>query len=299
MEERRVNVVLTKLAVGYRNPKFVGTELFPTVKVEKEGLKIPKFGKEAFRRYKTLRAVGGDTNLYSLEGMTTIDVVLQEYDFGVPIDYRTQKEALFNEQKRALHVGTKAIDNELEIQIATIAQNPSNYSASHKKALSNTTCWDQSAGHPVADIVAAMDKVSEDVGVEPNVMLVGAEAWTVLKEHSEILGKIKHTQNAVATEELVASIFGLKKVVVGKAIYEDGGTMKRIWGDNVILAYVPEDGGSYDEPAAGYTLQMQGYRFVDEYDVPGNKVHIVRTTDMFQPALVGADAMYLISNIKK
>lgn len=298
-KERIVDVVLTKLAVGYRNPAYVGTRLFPIVKVDKEGVKIPKFGKEAFKIYKTLRAAGGSTNLYRLDGVTTQDVVLQEHDFGVPIDYRDKKESLFNEERRAVFVGGKAIDNELEMTIANIAQNASNYSASHKKALSNTTCWDQSAGHPVADIVAAMSKIRQDVGVKPNRMLVGAEAWDILKEHSEILAKIKHTQNAVATEELVASIFGLEEVVVGEAIYDDNGTMKDIWGDNVILAYVPKEAESYDEPAAGYTLQMEGFRYVDKYDAEGGKIEIVRTTDMFEVAQTGQDAMYLISNIKK
>lgn len=298
-EDRLVNVVLTKLATGYHNPSCVGTKLFPVVPVEKEGNIIPKFGKEAFKVYKTLRAPGGHTNLYKLDGAKTLDVVLQEHDFGVPMDKRTKKESLFNEEKRAAFTGTKVIELEREIEIAGIAQDAANYASSHKKALTNTSCWDQTGGDPVGDIEAAKEKIRTDVGIRPNLMLVGAEAWSVLKEHKAVLEKIKYVQKGVATPELVASLFDFDEVVVGDAIYDDNGTMKDVWKDNVILAYVPTKAESYFEPAAGYVLQMEGHPYVDIYDAEGNKIQVVRTTDMYKTALVGPDAMYLISNIKK
>lgn len=297
--ERLVNVVLTKIATGYKNAACIGTKLFPVVPVEKEGNIIPKFGKDAFRLYKTLRAPGGSTNLYKLEDVTTQDVVLQEHDFGVPVDYRTKKESMFNEERRAVFTGRKAIELELEVEIANIAQNASNYSASNKKALTTTACWDQTNGNPIGDIEAAKEAIRTAIGIRPNTMIIGAEAWSVLKNHASIMEKIKYVQKGVATPELVASIFDLDEVVVGDAVYDNKGTMTDIWKDNVILAYVPKQAESYDEPAAGYVLRMEGHPFVDTYEAEGGKVEIVRTTDNYKAALVGADAMYLISNIKK
>ena len=46
---RVVDPVLTNLATGYTNEQFVGDQLMPFVLVDKEGGKIPLFGKEHFK----------------------------------------------------------------------------------------------------------------------------------------------------------------------------------------------------------------------------------------------------------
>lgn len=48
---RVVDPVLSALALGYSNAAFIGDQLLPFVNLDKEGGKIPRFGKDAFKVY--------------------------------------------------------------------------------------------------------------------------------------------------------------------------------------------------------------------------------------------------------
>ena len=54
--------VLTNLAQGYHNLELVGEVLMPTVEIDKEAGKIPKFGRLAFRLPSTVRNLRGTSN---------------------------------------------------------------------------------------------------------------------------------------------------------------------------------------------------------------------------------------------
>lgn len=297
---RIIDPVLTELATGYSNATCVGTELFPVVFVEKEGAIIPKFGKGAFKLYKTSRAPGAKSNRVKHDPADTIDVVLREYDLTDPIDYREDAESLFDEQERSVQFTSDALDLDIEKEIADLVQNPATYAATNKKALTNTSCWDQTGGKPITDIKDGIQAIRRAIGRKPNTLFLGAETFNILAENAEILEKIKNHNEVVVTEDDLARIFKVEKVVVGEAIYQDdNGTMHDVWGDVAILAYVARDSKSYNTPTAGYLLRKKGFRIVDTWDEEGGKIINVRTTDIRKPAVVGADAMYLISNTKK
>jgi len=59
---RIVDPVLTTIARGYKNAQLISEALFPVAPMDKEGGKVPQFGKEAFRIYKTERAPRADSN---------------------------------------------------------------------------------------------------------------------------------------------------------------------------------------------------------------------------------------------
>ena len=50
---RIVDPVLTEIARGYKNAAYIAEALFPVVPVDKEGVIVPLFGKEAFRLWDT------------------------------------------------------------------------------------------------------------------------------------------------------------------------------------------------------------------------------------------------------
>ena len=77
-ELRERDEVLTNLAVGYRQAGFVGEKIAPVVMTEKEGVKVPVFGKGSFVEYETERAVGAASNVITLDRGKTLPVVLEE-----------------------------------------------------------------------------------------------------------------------------------------------------------------------------------------------------------------------------
>lgn len=303
--ERIVDPVLSNLALGFKMPELIGTVLAPVVEVEKEAGKIPQFSDEEFKEFNTERAIRAASNVISPEGMTTIDYALKEHDIAYPIDYREQSESMFNKEKRGALVTQRIILQRLEREIASLVQNNANYDSDHKIGLSTTACWsEKDTSTPIDDIDNGKEAIRASIGVYPNVMVLGAAAFRALRNHPQIIEKIKYSVKAVITKEMLQDILEIETIVVGKAITKsDAGVRSDIWGDNAILAYVappPPDGIERDEydPSFAYTLRKKGMPQIDKFNRDG-KVLYVRNTDLLTVKMVGPTAGYLIENVVK
>ena len=299
LELRRiVDPVLTKLARGYSNDGLVAEKLFPLVTVNKEGGKIPQFTKEAFKIYSTERAIRADSNRINPSVSPPIDFVLTEHDLEYPMDYREINEDALNLKIHATNVVTDAIALRKEKLCADLAQDASNYESTNKVTLASADKFDVSTSDPIATIDSARSSVRSQIAKNPNVIVISNSVFTALKNHASITDKVKYTQHAVITAQLLKNLLQFDALYVASAVYEDNsGVLKDVWNDNVILAYVPEvkQVRSFYEPSYGYTLQMKSFPIIDTYDENG-KVKVVRNTDLFVPKIVGADAGFLISD---
>lgn len=290
--------VLTNLAQGYHNLELVGEVLMPTVEIDKEAGKIPKFGRLAFRLPSTVRNLRGTSNRLDPEDITAIDVALEEHDVEYAIDYREENEAIFALRQFALNTTQDVIALGREKEVATLALDESKYDAGNKVTLSGTS----KITSKQADIFAMFDTgiraVKRAIGRKPNVCVIAGDVWAALKEHPAVIEKLKYSQVAIVTPEVFAKLIGIDTVKIGEAVYEESNQLKDIWSDTIVLAYVAprstERKGTVYEPSYGYTVRRQGGLFVDTYKENGGKLEVIRTTDIHKPHLLGASAGYLI-----
>jgi hypothetical protein len=298
---RIVDPVLTTLARGYSNNEFVGSALFPEVAIEKEAGKVPQFGKEAFKIYNTERGLRAKSNILQPETNTTIDVVLTEHDISYPIDYREANEDPMPRKQIATAKVQSIIGLRKEYKQAVLANTSGNYPSGSKVALTTTACWSASTSTPISDIETGIETVRTKTGKRPNTMVLGATAFKVLKRHASIIDLIRYTMKGVVTTELLSMIFGIENVKVGDAIYStNADVFADVWGDNCILAYVPKQESNIPrnefEPSFGYNFHKKDMPLVDTYMGEGGKVEYVRSTDIFEPKIVGSSAGYFIEN---
>lgn len=290
--------VLTKLAQGYHNLELIGEVLMPTVEIDKEAGKIPKFGRLAFRLPSTVRNLRGTSNRLDPEDITAIDVALEEHDVEYAIDYREENEAIFSLRQFALNTTQDVIALGREKEVATLALDENKYDSGNKITLSGTS----KITSKQADIFAMFDTgiraVKRAIGRKPNVCVIAGDVWAALKEHPAVIEKLKYSQVAIVTPEVFAKLIGIDTVKIGEAVYEESNQLKDIWSDAIILAYVAprstERKGTVYEPSYGYTVRRQGGLFVDTYKENGGKLEVIRTTDIHKPHLLGASAGYLI-----
>ena len=290
--------VLTNLAQGYHNLELVGEVLMPTVEIDKEAGKIPKFGRLAFRLPSTVRNLRGTSNRLDPEDITAIDVALEEHDVEYAIDYREENEAIFSLRQFALNTTQDVIALGREKEVATLALDESKYDSGNKITLSGTS----KITSKQADIFAMFDTgiraVKRAIGRKPNVCVIAGDVWAALKEHPVVIEKLKYSQVAIVTPEVFAKLIGIDTVKIGEAVYEESNQLKDIWSDAIVLAYVAprstERKGTVYEPSYGYTVRRQGGLFVDTYKENGGKLEVIRTTDIHKPHLLGASAGYLI-----
>lgn len=206
---------------------------------------------------------------------------------------------MFPLESHATMVVTEGIRLRHEKKCADLAQDANNYPDGNKVALSGEECWSNyERSNPIAVVEQGKEVVRKKIGRSPNTMLLGAQRYAVLKHHPKLIERIKYSMKGVVTVDLLKEIFGVPSIFVGESVYfSDAGVYADIWADVCILAYVPTTGAqrSIYAPAFAYTPQKKGYPQVDQYD-EAKKLRLIRSTDIFKPVIVGADAGYLIAN---
>lgn len=300
LEELRINAYLSEVARGYSNNSFIAESLFPVINSDLEKVDIFEFNKEAFQVYDTERAIRANSNVISPKGFKKHTTTLTEHDLAYPIDYREEEEARkIKLQVHATNVVTQGLLLKLETQCAALAQDPTKYPATNKIALSGTSQFTHKDSDPVGVIDDAKDAISRQIGQDPNTLVMGQEVWESLKRNEALKGLIANSTNKIVTLDLLKEFFEVENIVIGKAIYSNASDQfERVWGNNIILAYVPKLNARTEyDPAFAYTIRKKDALQIDEYEKEGNKVRYIRATDIYTPFLVGAEAGYLISNV--
>jgi hypothetical protein len=300
LEDLRINAYLSEVARGYTNSAFIAENLFPVIDSELEKVDIFEFNKEAFSVYNTERAIRANSNVVSPKGFNKKSAILTEHDLAYPIDYREEEESKkIKLQLHATNVVTEGLKLKQEKQCADLVQNPDNYPAGNKITLSgNSRFSNYNQSDPVGVIEDAKDAVAGKIAQDPNTMVLGYEAWKILKRHPQIQGLISNNQNKLVTINFLKEIFEIPNIVVGKSVFvNENGDFIKVWGDNIVLAYTSSLSSRTEyDPAFAYTVRKKNALKIDEYTKEGNKVKYIRGTDIYTPFLVGPEAGYLIGS---
>lgn len=306
-QARVINPVLTAIAQGYQNSDFVGGMLFPTVNVGLRAGNIIQFGKEAFMLYASQRAPGENTKRVSF-GYAGAPYALLDYSLEGQLPIETQQEAGASENGFSIEMGALTVGQvqaimrlRLEYAQAQLARTASNYAAGNKTTLSGTSQWSDfgTTSDPIANVETAKEAIRQATGKRPNTMVLGAQVMSKLRQHPKIVERMKYTGRDVANTEILSSLFGVSRVVVGESIYAtDAGAITDVWGKDVVLAYTETANlASGGVPTYGYTYNLSGYPIVEQpYYERNPKSWFFPVSSAEAPVIAAASAGYLITN---
>jgi hypothetical protein len=223
-----------------------------------------EFGKEAFMRYETLRAPGAHYKEVTL-GYAGRSYALEPHGLAARVPQEVVREANavpnIDLQQRAARLAMDILLRQLEEDCAKLATDASQYAAGHTLTLSGTNKWSDPGSDPIAQVLDARETVRRGVGVYPNVMVIGAQAFRPLQTHPKIVDRIKYTGRDSVTADILAGLFEVPRIVVATAVNVPDPTTGQfvdIWGDFAILAYVGQATGA-EEPSFGYTYVLEGH----------------------------------------
>ena len=298
---RVIDPVLTNIAQGYRHTEHVGQILFPQVPVQISGGQVLEFGKESFKLYRARRAPGAATKRIQFGYLgKTFALVQDALEGQVPREHLRDAARVpgIDLGQRSVSTVQRALSLTLESDQANIATDAANYDADHKVTLTGTDQWTDAASSPIGDINAGKEAIRSSVGIYPNTLLLSAQAYNAAKEHASVVERFKYTSRDSVTPDMLAKLWDLEKVVVGKAIaFDDAGDAIDLWGNNAILAYVPSGPSGMEDPSFGYTYVMQGHPLVEKpYDDNNVKSWIYPVVFERLPVLTGILSGYLIKD---
>jgi len=256
--------ILTNISVMYRNAAYVGTEIMPIVPVKKKSDIYYIYDSKAdrFRIPKTLRAPKTESRTVDWK-VTTDGYVCDEHALNDLIDdiEKDNADKPLNLEVDTVEFLTDIVTLGLEMRIKDMIEASLTANAPTNGVWSDYTT---ETIDPIADIEIGKAAIHAVIFREPNVLLLGKAVYNKLKHHPKILELIKYSQKGVVTTDLMASLFGIEKVIVGEAGYntaKEGKTavLSYLWGKNAILAYVEPKPG-IKKFSLGYTFQSQKFQ---------------------------------------
>jgi hypothetical protein len=276
MSDLHVNKPLTNISVAYvqSTANFVAPQVFPNIGVQHQSDQYWKYKKgDFFRNDVEPRAPGtpsaGTGYEVELDAYYTPVYALHQ---DIPDQVRANADSVFDLDRDATANLTHQFLIHRDQLWASRYFKTGVWGTDYTGVTSapNSTQvlqWDQADADPVEWVDLQKVKMMAATGRSPNVLVMGPEVMVVLKHSSSILERIKYTQRGVLTEELLASMFGVERVIVASAIaatttYEptvfSAPATNFIFGKSLLLTYSTAT-PSVMTPTAGYTFSWTGY----------------------------------------
>ena len=123
--------------------------------------------------------------------------------------------------------------------------------------------WDDySNSDPIKDVDDMATEMQELTGKRPNTLVIGRHVYDALRQHPDILDRIKYTQTGIITSQLIAELFDVDRLLVANAIQNtakkgQNASMSFIMGKHALLCYT-EARPRIKAASAGYCFTWTG-----------------------------------------
>lgn len=269
-----VNVPLTNVSIAYmqNSSEFIANKVFPTVPVKKQSDLYWKYSKSDWRRTDVKKRAPSTESPGTGWNVTTDSYFAHVYAVHKDIDdqVRANQDSPFNTDRDA----TEFVTNQLLLK-RDLEWNANYFKtgvwATDKVGTTDFTKWSDPASDPISDMQNITIEFRRVSGFAPNVMVFGAHTMAALKQHPDIIDRIKYTQRGVVTEDLIATLFGINEIYtsyatvasgpqIPDAVAQDAASTYSFMTNSksALIAYSPKS-PSLLTPAAGYTFTWGGY----------------------------------------
>lgn len=258
-----IDAILTNISIAYIQDQnaFVSNKVFPTIPVEKQSDKYFIYTKgDWFRDEAQLRAPATES-AGSGYNLTTATYNTSVYAFHKDVDdqVRANADNPLNPDRDATSFITQRMLLRQEISWASEFFTTGIWATD----TTPTNLWnDYTASDPIGDVETAKATILTSTGFLPNTMVMGYDVFRQLRNHPDIVDRVKYTSAENVTEDILARFFGVDRILVARAVKNSGlegaaTSMSSIVGKNAALYYVAPSAGVLS-PTAGYQFAWRG-----------------------------------------
>lgn len=288
MQNAHIDRALTNMSVAYMQDAsaFIADKVFPIVRVRRQSDVFYIYNKGDFMRDEAQvrgaasESAGGDYGVeasepyYCRKHAFHKDVTPEERaNYDEPLnadqdatDFVSQKMLIRREMEWASKFFKSGIWGR-EVEGAAAAA-PASEGVNEKLVY-----WDEVTSTPIEDITSAGVTMASETGYKPNTLVLSPFVFNALKNHEDILDRIKYTQKGIVTEDLLATLFGVDRVfvawsVVNSAVKGAKDAVGFIMGKHALLCY-SNPTPALKKPSAGYIFAWSGLEGSGAY---GNRI---------------------------
>lgn len=306
-----VSAALTNVSVAYKQPAFVADRVFLDLPVDKQADKyfIIDNERESFRDVEDLRAPAAPAKLVDFK-VSNDPYCIEDHALRAYVPAETEGNAdapvmnVASATSRVRELTRRSLLHR-EILLKTLLFNTTTFSG---YTSATALAWDQSSsyGDPIAHIDAAKAAIATEIGVPGNVVLLGQAVFNALRRNPYITDQFKYTSAESITAEMLARLFNVDEVLVGRAVYNSAAkgaakSMAYVWPTEYCLTFYRPPSPGLEEPALGYRFVWKamgpgGVRVERWQAGDGRLATGVAVHRFYDQKLVGACAGYLYSN---
>ncbi len=260
LRDVHIDQPLSNLSIAYRNESYIGEQIFPRLPVAKKSDYYFVFPKDAwFRDDVAVRAPGTKSAMADYT-LTTASYVAIQWAISklVPDEVRLNADSPLRPEMEATEFVTDQLLRAQERRIAAKVMSTTGWGYSTSPA----SQWQNDTSDPLGDIDDAINSVVGNTGRFPTVAVCSWEVWRQLRNHPDLLDRIKYTRPGGKPEpQDLINWFGFKKLLIGTSLYNkalegQSASMSYIWDNGFWVGYVPE-AAALMTPAAGYLLEWE------------------------------------------
>lgn len=310
LNQVHVDAILTNASVAYIQSadNFIATKVFPIVPVDKQSDLYFKYTKEDwFRDDAKVRADGAEAAVAGY-GLTTDNYYANVYAVKKAIG--DQLMANFDSPLDPLRDGARftaqLMLNRLEAQFVSDYVTSGVWGKDYTGVASSPSTdqfiqWSNLANSdPIQDIELAKAQILSTTGFEANKLVLGYDVYRVLRNHPDIIDRVKYTGRDVPDTQYLAQLFGLDEVLVAKAVKNTAaegqtGSFSFTFGKSALLVHAAAN-PSLLTPSAGYSFQWRGVSEglgltvgTKQYRLEQNAATYVESQIAFDNKVVAAD----------
>lgn len=267
-----IDTYLTDISVGWaqNQANFIAGKVFPRVPVLKQSDKFALYDKGYFYRDEMkVRPLGGRPNQIGYE-VDQGSYFCEEYAIEHKIDDRTRQNAdqPLDPDRATMRLLTGQGLIKGDRLWATSFFGTGIWGADWTGVASAPSGdefiqFDQADADPISFFDEQRETIGGGTGFWPNTLVLGPAAWRGLRNCPDVLERIKFTQRATVSEDLLASLLGLDQVLVARSVYntaaegQDDNVQFIVDSNAALLVYAaPEP--ALDTPTGGYTFTWTG-----------------------------------------
>jgi hypothetical protein len=257
-----VDAILTNMSVAYMQEAyaFVASRAFPQVSVSKQSDKYFVYDQADFFRDQVQLRSDGTQSAGTGYSLSTASYSAEVYALHKDIGDQTRANAdiPLDMDMDATRFLTQQMLIRQEVEWAASAFTTGVWGSD----VTPGTLWSAASSTPIADVETAKNTVLTNTGYVPNTVIMSYKVFSALMDNADIVDRIKYTSQESVTEDLLARLFNVDRVLIMAGTYNtaaNGATASysQIGDRDALVCYTPANPGLM-VPSAGYTMVWNG-----------------------------------------
>jgi len=298
-----INKALTNLSVQYKNADLIASQVCKDVPVMKESDLYYVYVRD-FRIPSSLRGNKAPANMVTW-GVSTSSYSLDEHALADIVTDRDRKNSdTIQLDADTTEFLTDKILLGYERDVADLFFTTGTWSNNVSLDTASSWKYNTTTSAPIQNVLSGTTRIIKSSGVRPNTLILGQDAFDCLKENTNVYSRIQYVERAIMTEQLLAAVFDIENVFVGRAIKDVGEegvaeSISSIWGGHALLAFFNNNPGikkvtaacNFRANDAGTPVKVKKWR---EEKLSGDQIEV---STMYKPAAIATSCAYYFSSV--